>query len=64
MYIYRGLLSSTIGMGSLSLVEMYDELRIAEMITRREIKSDEVFTMNILDSLEKKSRMNEDLTIH
>jgi len=48
-------------MGSLSLVEMYDELRIGEMITRNEMKTDELFTINMLDSLDKKSRMTEDL---
>lgn len=50
-------------MGSLSLVEMYDELRIAEMITRNEMKTDELFTMNMMASLEKKSRMTEDLNV-
>ena len=51
------------GMGSLSLVEMYDELRIGEIITRNEIGKDDLFTMNMLDSLENKSKMTEDLNL-
>merc|ERR1712110_415535 len=51
------------GMGSLSLVEMYDELRIGEIITRNEIGKEDLFTMNMLDSLEKKSKMTEDLNL-
>ena len=52
------------GMGSLSLVEMYDELRIGEIITRNELNKDEdLLTMSMANSLEKNSKMTKDLNV-
>lgn len=48
-------------MGSLSLTEKYDELRIGEKIIQNEMRKDEMYMINLMNSLEKKSRMTKEL---